>query len=556
LPVNPDACSDRRDPAGQRRAPGDHKGREMPQDARELDDGHVLECDLCIVGAGAAGITIAHALADSRIEICLLESGGFDFEEPIQELYEGTNVGLPYFDLDICRLRMFGGSTNHWAGRCRPLDEIDFEERPWVPLSGWPLTRAELEPHYRAAQEICQLAAYDYTPEPWLNPGQEVLPFDPAKVVSRVWQFSPPTQFGEVYRDALEAASNITIVLHASVVDIAANETGSEVLGLEIETLTGKQLRARARAYVLACGGLENPRLLLAANRQVNAGLGNQQGMVGRCFMEHPHMNAARALVADPATLSFYDRGQGGGAAQGIEVVGCLNQSPARQQTEQVLNFDALFTADNIGSSGYAALRRIWNAAEARRWPDDLSGDLWEALIDIDDTAAGLMGRFGLREYRADNASFLMWCSAEQAPNPDSRVRLGAAVDALGIPRIALDWRLSELDKRSLLAGHLAIAEELGRTGLGRLQIDDWLSADLTGWAPELVGGHHHMGTTRMSRDPGQGVVDPSSRVHGIANLYVAGSSVFPTSGSANPTLTIVALSLRLAEELERRLAS
>jgi choline dehydrogenase-like flavoprotein len=148
-----------------------------------------------------------------------------------------------------------------------------------------------------------------------------------------------------------------------------------------------------------------------------------------------------------------------------------------------------------------------------------------------------------------------MWCTAEQAPNPESRVRLGDTLDPLSVPRIALDWRLSELDKRSLLAGHQAVAEELGRTGLGRLQIDDWLSADLTSWAPELEGGHHHMGTTRMSRDPSQGVVDPSSRVHGIANLYVAGSSVFPTCGSANPTLTIVALALRLATQLNERLS-
>ena len=527
----------------------------MAPDARELDDGHVLECDLCIVGGGAAGITLARAFAGSRIEVCLLESGGLEYEEQVQELYRGANVGLPYFDLDICRLRLFGGSTNHWAGRCRPLDELDFEARPWVPLSGWPLARAELEPHYRAAQELCELAAFDYAPEPWLGPGQEALPFDPAKVVSRVWQFSPPTQFGAAYREALETAPNLTILLHASVVDIEANAAGSEVLGLEVRTLTGNRLTARARAYVLACGGLENPRLLLAANRQVNAGLGNQRDMVGRCFMEHPHLNAARALVVDPAVLAFYTRGQGAAAATGTEVVGCLNQSAERQRALEVLNFDALFTVDNIGDSGYAALRRLWNAAEQRRWPEDLSGDLWQALIDLDDTAAGLLGRFGVREYRADNASFLMWCSAEQAPDPDSRVRLGDAVDALGMPRIALDWRLSELDKRSLQAGHQAVALELGRTGLGRLQIDDWLLADLTGWSPELEGGHHHMGTTRMTIDPSQGVVDPTSRVHGIANLYVAGSSVFPTCGSANPTLTVVALALRLAEELERRLA-
>jgi choline dehydrogenase-like flavoprotein len=526
----------------------------MLRDARALEDGARIECDLGIVGAGAVGITLARALAGGGVKVCVLESGGLEFEEQVQELYQGTNVGLPYFDLDACRLRFLGGSTNHWAGRCRPLDELDFEVRSWVPLSGWPLTKAELEPYYRGAQKICQLGAYDYRPERWLDPGQAVLPFDPARIVSRVWQYSPPTRFGEVYRGELEAAGNIDVLLHANVVDIEANESGSEVQRLRVATLEGKRLTVRARAYVLACGGLENPRLLLAANRQVKVGLGNQRDMVGRCFMEHPHCNAARALVAGPAVLSFYTYGQGGGHAEGLEVVGCLNQSPERQRAEQLLNFDSLFTVDDIGDSGFAALRRIWSAAGRGQWPDHLAADLWQALIDIDDTAAGLAGRLGLRDYNPGTASFRMWCSAEAAPDPNSRVRLGDQLDALGMPRIALDWRLTEQDKRSLLAGYQAVALELGRTGLGRLQIADWLTEGDNSWSPTLEGGHHHLGTTRMSQDPGQGVVDPSSRVHGIANLYVAGGSVFPTSGSANPTLTIVALALRLAEHLKQRL--
>ena len=259
----------------------------------------------------------------------------------------------------------------------------------------------------------------------------------------------------------------------------------------------------------------------------------------------------------DPAALSLYTRGMGAaGAPAGLEVVGCLNLSAERQRAEQLLNFDGLFTVDDVGDSGFAALRRIWTAAGRGEWPDDLGADLWQALTDLDDTASGLMGRLGLREYQPSNAGLRMWCSAEAAPNPDSRVRLGDQLDALGMPRIALDWRLSELDKRSLLAAHQAVALELGRTGLGRLQIAEWLTADATSWSPTLEGGHHHIGTTRMSVDPSAGVVDAAARVHGIANLYVAGSSVFPTCGSANPTLTIVALALRLAAQLNERLAA
>lgn len=144
----------------------------MLRDARELDDGQLLNCDLCIVGGGAAGITIARALADGKVKVCVLESGGLEFEEPVQNLYQGANVGLPYFDLDVCRLRFLGGSTNHWAGRCRPLDELDFEARPWLPHSGWPFTKAELDPYYREAQKICQLGAYDYTRGPGSTPAR------------------------------------------------------------------------------------------------------------------------------------------------------------------------------------------------------------------------------------------------------------------------------------------------------------------------------------------------------------------------------------------------
>jgi hypothetical protein len=200
----------------------------MLRDARELDDVGMIECDLCIVGGGAAGITLARSFIGKALRVCLLESGGLEIEEEIQALYRGKNLGLPYFDLDTCRLRFFGGSTNHWAGRCRPLDELDFAPRPWVRLSGWPISRADLEPFYRQAQELCQLGAYDYTPEPWLDPGQQVLPFDPAILLSRVWQFSPPTAFGEVYRAELESAVNVDVLLHASVVDITTSESGAE----------------------------------------------------------------------------------------------------------------------------------------------------------------------------------------------------------------------------------------------------------------------------------------------------------------------------------------
>jgi choline dehydrogenase-like flavoprotein len=527
----------------------------MLRDARKLEAGTAIECDLCVVGAGAAGITIARALADTGIRLCLVESGGLEFEEQVQALYKGKNVGLPYFDLDICRLRMFGGTTNHWEGRCRPFDAIDFQVREWVPHSGWPITLADLEPFYRRAQEICQLGPYEYRSEDWLLEGETLVPFAPERIESLVWQYSPPTRFGEVYRAELERAENLDVLLHASVVEIEASEALSRVQALHLSTLEGKRLAVRARSYALACGGLENPRLLLASNRQARDGLGNGHGVVGRYFMEHPHIVAARALVADPAFLAFYDYKLRLTPRRSHSVLGCMHLSEQAQRSEGLLNYDASVTVDNIGDSGYAALRRIWNSVERGESPDDLVADLKTALFDIDDTFAGLLGRFGVRDYQVQAGSFRLWSYLEQAPNPESRVFLDDEQDALGMPRIGLDWRLTELDKRSLLRTHEILAEELGRTGIGRLQLEAWLQDAGGGWSDDLSGGYHPMGTTRMADDPARGVVDRDCRVHGIANLYVAGSSVFPTGGSANPTLTIVALALRLAEHLRAELS-
>lgn len=528
----------------------------MLHDARQFDDGTTLSADLCVVGAGAAGITVARAFAGSGVRVLLLESGGLEFEDRVQELYVGENVGLPYFELDACRLRYFGGTTNHWAGRCRPLDPHDFEAREWVPLSGWPIGRADLDPYYRAAHELCQLGPYAYAPEAFDAPPEHRLALDPDRFPDMLWQYSPPTRFGELYRDDVARAENADVVLHANLLDIDSDDDGRVVEGVTFGTLDGKRHTARARLYVLACGGLENPRLLLASNSKVNVGLGNQHDMVGRCFMDHPHLSAARVLFTDRERVAFYDYSLLEYRDAGWGLIGGLHLAPALQRREKVLNYDANLTPDNIGSGGYAALRRVWNAFERGDMPDDLTGDLWQALLDVDDTFAGLLGRLEIRDYRPEEGSYRLWSFSEQAPNRDSRVLLGDAVDPLGLPRLRLDWRMMPVDKRTLQVAHRLLAEELGRTGLGRVQVDEWLTVDDHGWGPDVRGGFHHMGATRMAANPEDGVVDAACRVHGVDNLYIAGSSVFPTGGSANPTLTIVALALRLAEELRARLVA
>lgn len=521
----------------------------MLRDARAIEDGALLESDVCIVGGGPAGITLARALAGTPLQVRLLESGGLDFDGEVQALYAGTNVGLPYYDLDVSRLRMFGGTTNHWTGRSVPLEAIDLERKDWVPGSGWPFGLDELLPYYRRAQEVMRLGPFEYERHFWHGPDERPLPLDPARLLHRFRQVHP-FAFGDAYRAELEAAANVDVLLHANALSIEADAALRSVERVGVGTLSGRRFTCRGRTFVLACGGLETPRLLLASNRQAAAGLGNQHDNVGRYFMEHPVAPSAHAVVARPERfrdLYWYRDGAGP-----VDFLDHLALSPDAIRAERILNVSwrAYPDPERDPVNGFIALRRIMRALGRGEMPGRLGADLLQTLADPDDAVAGVLGSLGVRDYDLVPASCMLRTISEQAPDPDSRVLLDPERDALGMPRIRLDWRLNGLDRRSLEVAARLLAEEFGRAGIGRVRIADWLLDPASGWPPDLEGGWHHMGTTRMSDEPKAGVVDRDCRVHGLANLYVAGSAVFPTGGFANPTLTIVALALRLADRL------
>lgn len=481
-------------------------------DARSLESGTVREADVCVVGAGAAGITLARELAGGPLRVALLESGGLETDAESQQLYRGRVHGRPYFTLDSARTRRFGGSTWCWHGLCRPLEPSDFEVREWVPESGWPFGLDELRPFYRRAQEVIGLDEFDYQPERWSGEGLEPFSFD-GSFESRVFQVSP-RRFGVSFRDEVIGAPNVDTYLFANLTSFAASADAGRIRAARVATLSGRRFEVRARVFVLATGGIENARLLLASNDVQAKGLGNGRDLVGRYFMEHPHLVAGGLLrSSQQVSLDFY-RARDAGR---IQVAGLLIPSAALQRRERLLAFGSFLSPS-------ADLPEFESALASLVAEMDRSGEL-----------------------PARQAVFFM-NECEQAPNPASRVRLDDEADALGVPRARLEWRLSNLDRESLRRGHELLAAELGRTGLGRLQV--MLDESDLAWPADMVGGRHHMGTTRMHETPERGVVDPHARVHGVDNLYVAGSSVFPTSGASNPTLTIVALALRLAERI------
>lgn len=520
-------------------------------DFRNLADGTSIDTDLCIIGAGPAGITLAREFIGTDVRVCLLESGGEEPEEETQDLCDGETIGRPYFPLDGTRIRTLGGTSYHWMGRCGPFLPNEMGDREWVPHGGWPITRQELDPFYLKAHDICELGPFEYGPENWHHIGIPEPEFDPKKLETRFWRFSPPTRFGPKYRDALEQATNLSVYLNASVTNIQSTDDGNQISRVDFRSLSGNFGHVTSRMFVLACGGMDNPRLMLASNRVEPAGLGNRHDLVGRFFMEHLEADCAEIVSADPANLvRMFARNR----KSPVMIHAGICPTEQWQRESRILNSSMTIEYIPDVESGVGAAKTMVTDIQKGRIPKDLGSRLWQILTDLDEVAPAAYARLIKDEPLVSGIkSMFMWSRQEQAPNPESRITLSPEKDATGMNRVSLNWQLTELDKHTARTVSHMIATEMGHLGLARLKLPDWLIEGGKGWDPKMHGANHHMGTTRMADNPKRGVVDRNCQVHGIENMYVAGSSVFSTSGYVNPTLTIVALSLRLADHLKAR---
>lgn len=492
-------------------------------DSNDLPSGHVLDADVCIVGAGAAGITLARALMGSGMSVLLLEGGGLEVDPRSQRLLVGRGHLMPYSALDTTRLRCFGGTTQHWTGWCRPLEAMDFDVRPEFAHSGWPFPRSEIEPYYVEAQALCGLGALDYSPAGWAERTRtELLPITGSAVQTCLWQFSRPVRFGTEHANELQAAPDVTVCLNANVVDIETDDAGRRVSRLTIARFDRDPVFAKGRTVIVAAGGIENARLLLASDTNQRTGLGNKNDLVGRYFMEHPHVLIGKVLCAVPRkALRLYEN-----------VVDVPGGRPAAVRAGFAVT-DELRRAE--GLCGFSATLEPAAALSDARIADGVE----ESLGAI---------------YEERTTSFDLFARTEQAPNPNSRIKLDWERDELGMRRSALEWDIDQVTRRSIVRGVELLAEAFGRSGIGRIMsYAHTTERTPQGTWPIIGGGYHHMGTTRMHLDPAHGVVDDNCRVHGMDNLYVAGSSVFPTGGYGNPTLTLVALALRLAVHLREK---
>lgn len=455
--------------------------------------------DTCIVGTGPAGITCARKLAAAGQRVLLLEGGGFDYDDASQNLYAGQITGDRYEDLDVNRLRFFGGTSNHWAGWCRPLDPWDFEPNA-VDDKGWPISHADVAPYLAEASDILDLTP-PRDPRPYHDSGLDEVKFE----------WSGPTRFNPKYRDELTAHPRIFLALNANVFQVAGN--GRSVTHLVCRDYNGNDHTVRAQRYVIAAGGIETARLLMWSNELANGSLVASPEL-GHYHMDHPDYLLGDALM--PTHLDGYDE------ERNLLV---LAMSRASLKEHGTLGCSMRLQRKRFRESKRLVQKLICVAPEVGR------------------TMAGLFDQKLVCGYQLAG----IW---EQEADRANRIELMSERDALGMPRINLHWRKTEFDKKSARVAAEVLGDYARRARLGRVRLWPYMREGVE--MPPDVFCAHHMGMTRMGRNAADGVVDADCRVFGTDNLYVASSAIFRSGGWVNPTLSIVQFALRLGDHLAR----
>lgn len=535
-------------------------------DAKALPRGATVRSHVCIVGAGPAGIAVATALRHCGLKVTLLESGGLDEDHTARGQPASTSV----FDghQGIWTTRRFGGNANRWlvdAGtganhlRLTTLSAVDFEARPWLPDSAWPLSIAELAPFYARAQQWFELPPWHYGPGYWEGADAPRLPLQGSGLRTSMFHFADKEVVLSGQRELIGASRDITCYYNATAARLQLDASSGRVRAVHALAQPGHALVFEADTIVLAQGGLATPQLLLASDDVLADGIGNQHGLVGRYFMDHPLVfggtftPSSRKLID---RMALYDLRR----VDGTSAMGHLQLTDATLRGEPSVNLSTiLFPRRSMSRRreiGFRASQRVREALRRKQLPR--KRDLVAAALGVDGVlqqyndrlrrpishlGVGGWSRQGEPSHRLDHFEVLH--QVEQPPRYDNRVRLGQERDDLGNRLIEIQWRWHDQDIALVHRSQDIVARELARSGLGTFHIRRPMEIKTTSTT-------HFLGTTRMHDDPRSGVVDREGRVHGVENLYVTGSSVFPSGGYANPTLTIVALSLRLAERIRR----
>jgi choline dehydrogenase-like flavoprotein len=503
--------------------------------------------DLAIIGAGPAGLAIARELEALGLDIVILEAGT---AETTDYTGSGKHPGPDGFlyDLETNRAMGIGGSSGRWfdtGWQARPMEAVDFERRNCIPHSGWPIDYQELSPYFEKAQEICGLGPWEYESEFWTGFDSDRPNFwiSTDSVKTSVMQIGDPKKFVN-FQDHLKQSKNIRVFLNSRVTRILANENHREVTELNVKSSSQRTFKVKARAYILAMGGIENARILLASQ------IGNAHDLVGRYFMEHLHVNTGNLRQFDKKPLNYYEYYEPHDSGlESYRVKGILKLREEVIKAEKLGNCILWMYAvpDEYLLTGIHSIQELQRFRQRNiAMPNKVR---FAHYLNVFKDSPRILS-LAFKKVLSSNLSktaFKMIAEAEQVPNPESRVVLTNELDSFGVPRVKLEWKVTDFDMHSIRKTQEILDGELRRLGLGYIETmlgEEWPKS-------KVAGGAHHMGTTRMHESPSQGVTDSDCRIHDVSNLYVAGSSVFPTGGSSNPTITLLALAFRLADHMK-----
>lgn len=555
----------------------------MKFDANNIDASKVIFSDVCIIGAGPAGITLARELIGASCKVNILESGGNSADFAVQKLSEGELSGELYVAQQLTHQRQVGGTANHlilrmtdkeYGYRYAPMDRFDFEKRPEIPYSGWPISKSELEPYYEKAQTLCGIGPYKYSADYWARGQLKPLPLSEEKVVTSVFMFGPTKKFTVEFPELIEKSDNVDIYTYATVVELLCAEDGKTVETAVVRMFDGKELYFKAKCFIIASNALQTPRLLLNSRRSPHHpnGIGNQHDNVGRYYMDHNLVPCGNFIPHDPSyikTMGFYDMQN----VEGSSVLGRIGLPESVIKKEGLRNFTTMLFPMPWNQSDLEAMNSlnelkhyfVWIRYSWKSLPKDFTlhlknlfkgrNRLLRALYEwvrygipvLLSLGNGGWSRSPSIEKRYNRLELL--ALVEQSPNPENRVTLINEKDALGCPKTKLHFKFSEDDIKSVKRTQEIIGDAINESGLGRYESSKYIGDMMK----TLTGTHHTMGTTRMSDDPKKGVVDRDCRVHGVENLYIASSATFTTGSYVNPTLTNIALALRVAEKIKKQ---
>lgn len=550
----------------------------MKLDARNLSSGETIVSDVCIVGAGPAGITAAREFIGSGLQVNVLESGGDAHDFEVQRLSEGELSGHLYEPQESTHMRQIGGTANHlilkmtdkqYGYRYAPMESFDFEKREAIPYSGWPITKLDLDPYYERAQNLCEIGTYNYSADFWVRGALQPMPLPADKLSSSVFMFGPTRKFTVDFPNIIKQSENVNIYAHATVVELICTEDGKAVETAVVRMFDGKEIYFKAKHFVIASNALQTPRLLLNSRRSSHHpnGIGNQHDNVGRYYMDHNLVPSGNFIPNDPKYINqmgFYDMQR----IDGASVLGRLSLSEALIKKEGLRNFAAMLFPMSWNKNDLDAMYSLNELKQHLRWnwkhyPKDLfkhlsnifkgRNRLFRALHEriiygipvLLSLGNGGWSRSPNNEKKYDRLELL--ALVEQTPNPENRVALINEKDALGCYKTKLHFNFSDDDLVSIKRTQEIIGQAISESGLGRYEPPNYPMEKIK----TFLGLHHMLGTTRMSIDPKNGVVDSDCCVHGVHNLFIASSATFTTGSYVNPTLTNLALSIRIADKIK-----